>query len=74
MAVHQYQADSNCENSRMTCRSFIQLPLNVDEIDAIIDTHILKTPHDILVHLVVLDNGIKPDIGTLKKDRGDTFS
>ena len=33
----------------------------------------LKTPHDILVHLVALDNGIKLDIGTLDKDRGNIF-
>ena len=31
----------------------------------------LKTPHDLLFHLVALDNGINPDIGTLKKEKGD---
>ena len=57
----------------MTCRSCIKLPLYVDVIDARIDTHMLKTPHIILVHLAALDNGRKPDIGTLKKDRDDIF-
>ena len=34
----------------------------------------LKTPHDLLFHLADLENGRNPDIGTLKKDRGDIFS
>ena len=38
MEVHPYQADIKCKNSRMTCSTFIQLPLYVDGIDAIIDT------------------------------------
>ena len=33
----------------------------------------LENPHIIIVHLAALDNGRKPDIGTLKKDRGDIF-
>ena len=34
----------------------------------------LKTPHDILVNLIALYYGIKPDIITLKKKIGDIFS
>ena len=56
----------------MTCSSYAQLPLDVDGIDASIDTQMLKK--NLLVQLVALDNGIKPDIGTLKKDRSDIFS
>ena len=41
MTVHPYQSDTNYNYSCMTCRSCIQLPLDVDGIDSIIDTHIL---------------------------------
>ena len=58
----------------MTCRSRVQLPLDLDGIDSSIDTQMLKNPHNILFHLADLDNGRKPDIGTLKKDNGDIFS
>ena len=58
----------------MTCRDCAQLPLDVDKIDYSIDNQMLKNPHDLLVHLVALDNGRKPDIDTLKKDRCDIFS
>ena len=56
----------------MACRACIKLPLDVDGIDAIIDTQMLKI-HILLVNLAALDNGRKPDIGTLKKDRCDIF-
>ena len=46
----------------------------MDGIDASIDNNMLKEKHILLVHLADLDNGIKPDIGTLKKERGDIFS
>ena len=59
MTIHPDRDDPNCKHSRMTCSSCIQLPLNVDGIDAIIDTQILTTPHDLLVQLSALDNGIK---------------
>ena len=55
----------------MSCRDCIKLPLDVYGIDAIIDTKILKPPHDILVHLAALDHRRNPDIGSLKKDGGD---
>ena len=58
----------------MTCRDCIQLPLNLYGIDSSIDNQMMKSPHDLLVHLVSLYNVINPDIGTLKKDRGDIFS
>ena len=74
MTVHPDQAYTNCNYSHMTCRAHVQLPLVVDEIGASIDTKILKKPHDLLVHLADLDNERKPDIGTLKKDRGEIFS
>ena len=58
----------------MTCRACVQLPLYIYGIDDIIDTKIIKTPHDILVRLMALDYGRNPDIGTLKKERGGIFS
>ena len=74
MTVHPDQADTNCNYSRMTCRNCVKIPLDVDRINASIDTKMLKKPHDVLVHLAALYNGRKLDIGTLKKDRGDIFS
>ena len=43
MTVHPDQADPNCNYSCMTCRSYIQLPLDVYGIDVSIDTRMLKT-------------------------------
>ena len=57
----------------MNCRACVTLSLDVDVIYYIIDTKILKNPHDILVHSAALENGRNSDIGTLKKDRGDIF-
>ena len=74
MAVHRDQVDPNRKHVRMTCRAFIQLPLDLDRIYASIDTQIMKPPHIILVNLEALDNGRKPYIVTLKKDRGDILS
>ena len=34
----------------------------------------MKKPHDLLSHLVALENGINLDIGTFKKEKGDIFS
>ena len=67
MMVHPEQADTNCNHSLMTCRTCVQIPLDVDMIDSSIDDKILKTPHIILVHLAALGNGRKSDIDTLKK-------
>ena len=67
MTFHPYQADPKCIHSCMTCRACIQLPLDVDGVNSSIDTQILKTPRDGLVHLAALENGINPDIGTLKR-------
>ena len=58
----------------MTYRPCVQLPLDVDGIDARIDTQTMKTPHGLLVKLAALENLRKPDIGTLKKKRGGVFS
>ena len=65
MTFHPDQAHPNCKNSHITYRACDQLPLNVDRIDASINTQILKNPHDIIVHLEALDNAIKPGIGTI---------
>ena len=73
MTVHLDQADPNCKHSCITCRSCVQLSLDLDGIDASIYTQILKK-NDTLVHLADLYNGRNPDIGTLKKDRGGIFS
>ena len=43
MMVHPDQADTNSKNSRMTCRSWVKLPLYLDEIDASINNQIIKT-------------------------------
>ena len=72
--VNPYQEDPNCKHNHMICKACIQLSLDVDGIDAIIDNQIIKTPYDLLVCLTDLYNGRNPDIGTLKKDRGDIFS
>ena len=74
MEVHPYQADPNCSYSCMTFRACVKLPLNVDGIDARINTQMLKPPHDLIVQLAALDNGINPEIGTLKKEKGYIFS
>ena len=74
ITVHPYQADPKCKHSHMTCRACVQLPLDVDGIDAIINNQTMKSPHDILVHLAYLDSGINPEVGTLKKEKGDIFS
>ena len=70
--VHPYQADINCNYSRMSCRAFIQIQLSVDGVYTSIDTHMLEK-HILIIHLVTLDNGRNPDIGTLNKYRGDIF-
>ena len=74
MTVHPDQADPEYNHSRMNCRVFFQLPLDVYSIDASIYNQVLKTLHIFLVHLVSFNNGINPDIGTLKKERGDILS
>ena len=58
----------------MTCRACGQTPLDVYGIDTSINIQMLKTPHDILLHLTALYNGRNTDIGTLKKEKGDIFS
>ena len=73
ITVHLDQADTNCNCIHVTCRACIQIPLDIDGIDSSIDTHMLVKTHILLVHLANLDNGRKPDIGTLKKGRGDIF-
>ena len=74
MTVHLGQTNTKCNYSRIIFRACIQLPLDIDGIDSKIDTQMIKNPHYLLFHLAALDNGRKPDIGTLKKDRGDIFS
>ena len=73
ITVHPYQADPNLKHSRMTCRDCVKLPLDVDGIGDSISTQMMKTLHDLIFHLAALDYGIKPEIGTLKKNRGDIF-
>ena len=73
MIVNPYQAGPKCKHGRMACRAFVKLPLDVDGVDAIIDTQLLKTPNIILVNLVASYTGRNPDIGTLSTDRGDIF-
>ena len=58
----------------MTCRYYVKLPLGVYIIYDVMDTKILKTPHDLLVHLATLEKDRNTDTITLNKYRGDTFS
>ena len=74
MMVHPYQDYQKLSQNIMTFRACVQLPIDVDGINSIIDTQIMKTPHIILFHLVDLDNGKNPYIGTLKKERIEIFS
>ena len=72
--VHPDQVDPKYKHSRMTCRDCFEPPLDLYGVDAIIDTKMLKNPHIILFPLGALDNGINPDIVTLKKKRrGNIF-
>ena len=73
MTVHPNQADPNFKHSQMTCRACVQLLIDVDGVDARINTQMLISPHDLMVHLAALGNGRKPDIGTLKKEKGGIF-
>ena len=74
MMVHQDQADTNCNHSRMICKACVKLSLDLDGVDDRIDSQILTLPHIILFHLVDLENGRKPYIGIPKKERGYIFS
>ena len=65
LVVNDDQDDPKCKHSSMTCRACVKLTLDVDGIDAIIDTQILNTPQDLLVNLVNLDHRKKLDTGTL---------
>ena len=58
----------------MSFRACVQLPLDVNGVDASINTQILRTPHDLMVHLASLDNERKTDIVILNKEKGDIFS
>ena len=73
VTVHPDQADPKCKQNIISCRSCVKLPLYIDVIDGSIDIKILEPPHILLFHLADLENGRNPDIGTLKKDRGDVF-
>ena len=73
MTVKPGQTDPKFNHSRMNCRDFIWVPLDIYGIYASIDNQMLKTPHNILVHLAALDNGRNSDIGKLK-NRGVTYS
>ena len=67
MMIQPYQVDPKCKQSHMPCQDFVQLTLYIDEIDARIDTQILKTTHHLLFHLLDLEYGENLDIGTPKK-------
>ena len=72
--VHPDQDDKNCKHICMTRRVFYKLSLDVYGIDANIHTQLIFKKHILPVQFMALDNGIKPDIGTLNKDRSDIFS
>ena len=74
MTVHPDHVDPKSNHSHINFRDFFQLPLDVDCIDDIINTQMMKPPHIILLRLEALGDGINPDIGTVKKDRGEIFS
>ena len=56
----------------MNFRHYVQLPLDVDGIDASID-FFMKNPHDLLACMTALWYGRNIYIGTQKKERGDIF-
>ena len=55
-------------------RKYLQPPLYTVGIDDIINNQIINTHHEILVHLADLSKKRKPEIGNIKKERGDVFS
>ena len=65
--VNPERSDTEWNQTQINFRDFVKLPIYVDFIYARIDTQMLKNSQDILVHLENLENGINPDIGTLKK-------
>ena len=74
MTSHTYQADPKYNHSSITYKSCDKITLDVDGIDISIYTQMLKPPHTIIVHLADFDSGRDPNIGSLKKERGDIFS
>ena len=74
ITVHPYQADTNCKHISMTCRACVKLPLDVDGIDARIDTQMMKPLHILLIYLGALENERNPNMGTINEDKGDIFS
>ena len=54
MTDQPYQADPNFKHSHMTCSACVKPPLYAYGIYARINTQMLKTPHDLLVHLSAL--------------------
>ena len=74
MTVHTEQAEPNYKHRCMTCRACVKLLVDAYGIDSSINVQMLKTPNDLLVRLVDLGYGINPEIGTLRKEKGDIFS
>ena len=73
VTVHPDRAYPKCKHSHMNFRACVQLPLDTDGIDSSINRQMLKTPHDLRVHLSDLENGRNPEIGTLNTEKGDIF-
>ena len=69
-----YQDDPKCEYSCVTYRAYVQSPLDTNGINASIYNQMLNNANVILVHLLALGYGRKPDICTLKKYKGCVFS
>ena len=70
MTFHPDQADPKFKHIHITFRACVQLQLDVDRIDSIIDTQILKTNHNMLVYLAALYYGRNRAIGRNQERKG----
>ena len=57
----------NVNHNQITCRACVQIQLDTDGVYAIIDTKMLKPPHNLLFNLVDLDYERNTYIVTLDK-------
>ena len=73
ITVHPDQNDPKYKHNHMTYRARVKTPLYVNGVYDRIETHMLKHPHNMLVHLAALYYGINKDIVTLNKERRGAY-
>ena len=71
---HPDQAYLKSKYRRITWMACVKLPVNINEIYAIIDIQMLNVSHNFLSCLSCLDNERTPDIEFLNREGGDVFS